>query len=144
MLVKIAEKDFQEFILLIESKIKSIQSSKDGEAALQALRLIKSKAVEFTTVNSDETEETQQPLSETETSSVQESYSAEIEEHHQAEEPSQGTTSTATVQRRRKRVNRKISKVCIFHYMAWQTSLLFSVFSQAHFIMHISRHFNFP
>lgn len=102
MSVKIPSEVFQKFILLIESKISILQSTRDGEAALQALEEIKSKAEELKKTRFTEDEVEQQTLSVREDTPAVQSL--------QIDPPNQGRVKT-----RRKRVSRKISKVCAFH-----------------------------
>jgi len=123
MSVTIPSEVFQEFLTFIDSKILLLHSTRDGETALQALKDIKSKAVEFSP-NLQFTEEAERndgdtpslsveaaTISDTPSIGVSATISDTAVQSPVIDTPSQGTGRVKT---RRKRVSRKISQVCVF------------------------------
>ena len=117
MSVTIPSEVFQEFLVFIDSKILLLHSTRDGETALQALKEIKSKAVEFSP-NLQFIEEAEQNDGDTPSVSVEAATISDTQSAVQSpvniDAPGQGTAG-GRVKTRRKRVSRKISQVCVFH-----------------------------
>lgn len=115
MSVAIPSGVFQEFLVFIDSKILLIHSTRDGETALQALKEIKSKAVEFSP-NLQLIEEAEQNDGDTPSVSVEAASISDsaVQSPVNIDAPGQGTAG-GRVKTRRKRVSRKISQVCVFH-----------------------------